>query len=67
MKNLFKVCKANQIQRKEYKLNLEIRKSFQVSFATKNLRIQGPKVWNTLPFHIKATENLQDFKGALSV
>lgn len=58
MKNLFKVCKVNWIQRKEYKLNLEIRKSFQVSLGTKNLRIQGPKVWNTLTFHIKYTENL---------
>ena len=50
MKNLFKVRKTNRAQREQYKLNLEIPKSNQVSFGTKSLRIQGPRVWNTLPF-----------------
>ena len=62
MKNLFKVRKTNRAQREQYKLNLEIPKSNQVSFGTKSLRIQGPRVWNALPFHIKSKENLQAFK-----
>ena len=53
MKNLFKVWKTNRTQKEQYKLNLEIPKSNQVSFGTKSLRIQGPSVWNALPFHIK--------------
>ena len=52
MKNLFKVRKTNRTQKEQYKLNLEIPKSNQVSFGTKSLRIQGPSVWNALPFHI---------------
>ena len=58
IKNLFKVCKTNWVQRKKYKLHLEIRKFFQVSFGTKNLRLQDQKVWNSLSFQIKSTEKL---------
>ena len=62
MKNLFEVRKTNRTQREQYKLDLEIPKSNQVSFGTKSLRIQGPRVWNALPLHIKSKENLQPFK-----
>ena len=62
MKNLFKVHKTNRAQRDQYKLNLEMSKFNQVSFGTKSLRIQGPRVWNALPFHIKYKEHLQAFK-----
>ena len=44
MKNLFKVRKTNRAKREQYKLNLKIPKSNQVSFGTKSLRIQGPRV-----------------------
>ena len=40
MKNLFIVRKTNRAQREQYKLNLEIPKSNQVSFVTKSLGIQ---------------------------
>ena len=40
MKNLFIVHKTNRAQREQYKLNLEIPKSNQVSFVTKSLGIQ---------------------------
>ena len=62
MKKLFKVRKTNREQREQYKLNLEIPKSNQISFGTKSQRIEGPKVWNALPFHIKFKKNLQAFK-----
>ena len=62
MKNLFEVPNTNGTQREQYKLNLEIPKSSQVSFGTKSLCIQGPRVWNALPFHNKSKENLQAFK-----
>ena len=66
MKNLFEVRKTNRTQRKQYKLNLEISKSNQVSFGTKSLHIQRPMVWNALPFHIKSKENFQTFKYVIS-
>ena len=62
MKNLFKVLKINRAQREQYKLNLEMPKSNQVFFGTKSLRIEEPRVWNTLPFYIKSKEHLQAFK-----
>ena len=65
MKNLFEVRKTNRTQREQYKLDLEIPKSNQVSFGTKSLPIQGPRVWNALPLHIKSKENLQPFKYAI--
>ena len=40
MKNLFIVRKTNRAQREQYKLNLEIPKSNQVSLGTKSLGIQ---------------------------
>ena len=40
MKNLFKVRKTNRAQREQYKLNLQISKSNQVSLGTKSLGIQ---------------------------
>ena len=73
MKNLFKVCKTNRAQKQQHKLNLEILKSNQVSFGTKSLRIQGPKVWNVLSFRIntlsanvtKWSNTLKQFVGNL--
>ena len=50
MKNLFKVRKTNRAQEEQYKLNLEIPKSNQVSFGTESLCIQGSRVLNALPF-----------------
>ena len=34
----------------------------QVSYGKKNLRTFGPKLWNSLPHHIKSPENLESFK-----
>ena len=39
MKSLFKVYKTNKTQGEQYKLNLEIKKSNQVSFGAKILLI----------------------------
>ena len=30
-----------------------------------SLRIQSPKVWTALPFHIKSKENLQTYKEVI--
>ena len=49
-------------KREIYKLNLEIPKSNQVRFGTRSLRYLGPKVWNSLPYHLKSSVNLTIFK-----
>ena len=44
MKDLFRLRATKRILREKYKFNLEIPKSNQVTFVTKSLHIQGPKV-----------------------
>ena len=67
MKNLPIVRKTNRGKRQQNKLNLKIPESNQVSFGSKSLRIQGPKVWNALPSHIKSKENLQAFIDVIKI
>ena len=35
--------------RNNYRLTSEIPKTNQVKFGTKNMRVFGPKIWNSLP------------------
>ena len=62
VKDSFKLRMTNRQTREEYKLNLEIPKSNQIRFGTKSLRYLSRKVWNSLPYHIKSSENLTIFK-----
>ena len=62
IKDIFKLRMTNRLTGEKYKLNLEIPKSNQVRFGTKSLRYLGPKVWNSLPYHIKSSGNLTIFK-----
>ena len=62
IKDIFKLKKTNRLTREKYKLNLEIPKSNQVRFGTKTLSYLDSKVWNSLPYHIKSSENLIVFK-----
>ena len=62
IKNIFKLRMTNRPTRQKCKLNLEITKSNQVRFGTKNLRYLGPKVSSSLPYNIKSSEILTIFK-----
>ena len=53
---------SNRLVWEKYKLNLQIPKINQVRFGTKSLRGIGPKIWNTLSYHIKTSENIDIFK-----
>ena len=53
MNNIFKVKENKRIGREQYKVNLETPEWNQVTFETKRLKVRGPKIWNSLPFHIK--------------
>ena len=37
----------------------------QNNYGTKSLRSFGPKVWNSLPHHVKTAENLEIFKKTI--
>ena len=62
MRDLFSWAEANRLVREKYVINLNILVHNQVTFGSKSLRVFGPKVWNSLPYHIKSSENLESFK-----
>ena len=65
MQELFKLRETNRNVRNKYKLNLNIPVVNQVNYGTKSLRSFGPKIWNSLPHHVKSAENLEAFKKLL--
>ena len=65
MNNIFKVKENKRVVREQYKLNLETPERNQVTFGAKSLKVYGSKVWNSLPSHIKASENLIQFKSLM--
>ena len=44
------------------KISNQFRNTKQESFGTKSFRFCGPKIWNSIAYHIKSTENLKYFK-----
>ena len=62
MKEIFSLRQMNRPVREKYKLNLNIHSYNEVTFGRKALTFFGPKTWNSLPYHIKSTENLVPFK-----
>ena len=59
MKKIFELRETNRNVREKYRLNLNIPNYNQVTFGKKSLRIFGPKIWNSLPYHIKSSKNLE--------
>ena len=65
IKQIFQLRDPNRTVRNQYKLNLNVPKVNQVSYGEKSLRYYRPKIWNSLLFHIKASENLKFFKDII--
>ena len=65
MKQIFELRETNRNVREKYRLNLNIPNYNQVTFGKKSLRILGPKIWNSLPYHIKSSKNLETFKTVI--
>ena len=65
MKEIFKLRKTSRAVRSNYKLNLDVPTINQVIFGDKSLRYCGPTIWNSLPFHIKSSEDLEAFKNII--
>ena len=62
MRDLFSLRETSRLIREKYMLNLDVPVHNQVTFGNKSLSVFGPKVWNSLPYHIKSSENLESFK-----
>ena len=65
MNEIFQLRKTSRAVRSNSKINLDMPTINQVSFGYKSLRYYGPKIWNSLPFHIKSSENLEAFKNII--
>ena len=65
MNKIFKLRKTSRTVLSNYKLNLDVPTINQVSFGDKSLRYYGPKIWNSLRFHIKSSDNLETFKNII--
>ena len=65
MNEIFRLRVTSRMVRSQYRLNLDIPKVNQVSFGNKSIRSFGPKIWNSLPPHVKSCENLETFKRVL--
>ena len=61
MNETFELRKTKRAVRNQYKLNLEVPIINQVTYGAKSIRYFGPKIWNSLPFHIKSSESLTTF------
>ena len=65
MNEIFTLRVTDRMVRSQYRLNLDIAKLSQVSFGSKSVRSFGPKIWNSLPPHIKSCESLETFKKVI--
>ena len=65
MKQIFQLRETNRTVRNQCKLNLSVPKVNQVSYGEKSLRFYGPKICNSLPLHVKTSENLKTFKDII--
>ena len=61
MNKIFKLRKISRAVQSNYKLNLDVPTINRVSFGGKSLRYYGFKIWNSLSFHIKPSDNLEAF------
>ena len=61
MNEILKLRKISRAVGSNCKLNVDVPTINQVSFGGKSLRYCRPKIWNSLFFHIKSSENLDAF------
>ena len=65
MRDLLKLRFLNRLAREKHKMNMIIPEFNQVTYGKKSLRTFGPKLWNSLSYHIKSSENLESFKRTI--
>ena len=57
MNKIFKLRRTSRAVCSNYKLNLDVQTINQICFGDMSRRYYGPKMWNSLPFHIKSSGN----------
>ena len=62
IKDIFPLHITNRPIRTQHLNNLKVTHPNRTTFGTNSLKSLGPKVWNSLPGHLKCCENLEAFK-----
>ena len=62
--NIFKVKENKALLTEQYKVNLETPEWNQLTLGVKNLKVYGPNICSSVPFHIKPSENLNSSKSS---
>ena len=62
MKDIFQLRSNDRLARSQNIYNLEVPAVNSARFGTNSLSSLGPKIWNTLPTHLKSAKSLVDFK-----
>ena len=65
VKDIFQPNITNRPVRTQQQNNLKTPNANQITFGTSSLTSLGPKIWNSLPGHIKSSENLEHFKKVI--
>lgn len=65
MKQIFRLRETNRNVREKCRLNLNLPDYNEVTFGKKSLRKIGPRIWNSLVYHIKSSKSLQFFKTVI--
>lgn len=67
MKDIFIRQTNTRVRRKQNENNLIVPRKNTVKFGTNSLSSLGPKIWNSLPSHIKSAKDLDAFKKLIKV
>ena len=62
MKDIFQLRINGRPVRTQNINNLTVETRQTVTFGTNSISYLGPKIWNNLPYHLKCSESLVDFK-----
>ena len=65
MNENFRLRVTNRMVCSQYRPNIGIPKVNQVTIRNKSIRSFGPKIWNSLPPHIKSCGNLETSKRVI--
>ena len=63
MNEIFELSKYFTPSIEQYKLNLHILRQQQVDFGIKICGSLGPRLWNSMFYHIKSAKNLNRFQN----
>ena len=62
MKHIFQLKINGRPVRIQNTNNLTVETGQTVTFGTNSISSLGPKIWNNLPYHLKCSESIIDFK-----